>query len=938
MQHFIPTVLTLMLCLASLSVQAQTYYVSSSSGNDSNSGLSAAQAWKSVSKVNTEMRNIAAGAAIRFKRGETFIGQLNVTVDNLTVGAYDAGDAPLIRATRWMGTNWTSRGGNIWEVSLPTTPERVRAVYRGRNSLPLGRHPNLSDPVHKGYYYYESITQVGGNQGKPTSITDNNLTGLSSEDWTGREFVVRFNRWRLVVDTVASQSGGRLTLKNIPNLGLPKKKDFGYFFQNHIKTLDEQDEWAYDRAAGKIYLYSTTDPNTQPYSYASEDYAIQLDGANGVRVANLALMGSNQAALGINESNNATVDNITVDPSGFFGIHVVGSSGASILNCQISHTNLEGIRVERNSTGARIANNTLEDIAMVAGMGQSDGDGYSGMYILGTDGVIENNTIQRTGYCGIRIDMYSGLVRRNLIEEVCFVKDDGGGIYINDNNATTTNKPIIEENIIRKTVGNGAANGSDRPDGIEVAEGIYTDVNSYGSTIRYNTVSEAHHGLYVNDSPDHLIYGNTVNGTYRYSIKLKQDQDPEAESYRNLQVYDNILVEIDDERVLNEQSIALENNVVPFASGDNAKDMEGFGRFTNNYIVNPVKGQEAEAVNLVFKHDGSVYETNPCCSQAFVSFTAPAIDAFLNSFNNTQVLPLVAPNPEPANFKLFYENPSNQTVSRSLPGTYVDAKGNTYSGSISIAPWRSVVLFRSEYVESVTFPDPGKWYYLVNRACSSSGSSKRLYSANGRDVTLSLNGTGSKHQWRFQDSGNGNYFVINRASGNRLDVDDCATVDLNTGGTNANKQWQLRSANAQNTYYYLDGQGCANRRLSNNGCNEVDVKSTQSTQQQWQLLEAGSYNARSSTLAEKEAVEEKFVEELRIYPIPAHDVLQLRSGKGAFTQLRLTDLSGKELGARIQYAPGGASLSVGSLSQGVYLLHGNVGKRPFVNRIMVEKK
>ena len=98
--------LGILCCLASLSVQAQTYYVSSVSGNDSNSGLSETQAWKSISKVNTEMSGISPGATIRFKRGEVFIGQLNVTVDNLTIGAYGAGDKPLIRATRWLGSGW----------------------------------------------------------------------------------------------------------------------------------------------------------------------------------------------------------------------------------------------------------------------------------------------------------------------------------------------------------------------------------------------------------------------------------------------------------------------------------------------------------------------------------------------------------------------------------------------------------------------------------------------------------------------------------------------------------------------------------------------------------------------------------------------------------------------------------------------------------------
>ena len=943
MQHFIPTLLTTLLCLASLSGQAQTYYVSSS-GSDSNSGLSAAQAWKSISKVNTEMRNnIATGATIRFKRGETFIGQLNVTVDNLTVGAYDAGDAPLIRATRWMGKNWVSRGGNLWEVRLPTTLEQVRVLYRGKTSLPLGRHPNLSDPVHQGYYYYESVTQES-KPGPPQAITDNDLGSLTSEDWTGSEFVIRFNRWRLVMDTVASQNSGQLTLINAPRLFLPKGGG-GYFFQNDIRTLDEQDEWAYDQAAGKIYLYSITDPNTQPYSYTAYDYAVQVNQANGVRIANLALMGSNEAALGITESDNAVADKLTVETAGHYGIDVLSSSAATITQCQVRRTLYDGVHTHDDSPNATVENTTLEDIALVAGMGGNSldgltGRGYSAISLNGPNGTARNNVIRRTGGSGIHTEMSVGVIRRNLIERTCFVKDDGGGIYMHSNNdESTAEGPLVEENIIRQVVGNGASNGSDRPDGIEVAEGIYADVNTYATVIRYNTVSDAASGLYIHDSPDHQVYGNTVYGSYRFALRLLAS--PGA-SVTGVQVENNVLVET--EQAIISEAIRLESKVNT-GTGDNVMDLDNYGTFENNYIVQSVLGPEADVVVLSFLHDGSVYETNFCCGQAAVSFTAPEIDELYTTFSNTQVLPLEVPNPEPTNFKLFYSNPSNSAVSRSLPsGSYVDAKGNTYTGSVEIAPWRSVVLFRSEYVESVTFPDPNKWYVLKNR--DSGLNMRNANCAKDKQTLVELvSWTGNCAQWRFVPKGN-YWHIENRDSGLRIrnagcqDTSDETLVELWDGTGNCT-QWSIIAA-VEEGYYHFKNRD-ANLNIRNEDCarvnDETRVELYDGTGDcaQWQLIAADDYNARSSTLAEKEAVEEKFVEGLRIYPIPARNVLQLGSGEGAFTQLRLTDLSGKELGARVQYEPGGASLSVGSLSQGVYLLHGTFNQQRFVQRVIIQK-
>src|SRR6185369_56254 len=49
---------------------ATSYYVDATAGNDSNSGLSAGAAWKTIGKVNAA--TFAAGDQILFKRGEVW--------------------------------------------------------------------------------------------------------------------------------------------------------------------------------------------------------------------------------------------------------------------------------------------------------------------------------------------------------------------------------------------------------------------------------------------------------------------------------------------------------------------------------------------------------------------------------------------------------------------------------------------------------------------------------------------------------------------------------------------------------------------------------------------------------------------------------------------------------------------------------------------------
>jgi len=76
-----------------------TYYVDATSGDDAKDGLSEANAWKTISKVNGE--SFSAGDSILFKRGEIWREQLTVPSSGssgspITFGAYGSGEDPII--------------------------------------------------------------------------------------------------------------------------------------------------------------------------------------------------------------------------------------------------------------------------------------------------------------------------------------------------------------------------------------------------------------------------------------------------------------------------------------------------------------------------------------------------------------------------------------------------------------------------------------------------------------------------------------------------------------------------------------------------------------------------------------------------------------------------------------------------------------------------
>ena len=99
-----------------------TVYYVSTSGNDTNDGLTEATPWASLAKVKTFP--FVGGDEIRFKRGETFYGRLTFDGPTFTseviVGTYGFGKKPVISGYK-VGNNassWTQHTTNVWKIDL----------------------------------------------------------------------------------------------------------------------------------------------------------------------------------------------------------------------------------------------------------------------------------------------------------------------------------------------------------------------------------------------------------------------------------------------------------------------------------------------------------------------------------------------------------------------------------------------------------------------------------------------------------------------------------------------------------------------------------------------------------------------------------------------------------------------------------------------------
>ncbi|MCP4912931.1 MAG: hypothetical protein GY909_07410 [Oligoflexia bacterium] len=90
------------------------YYVSSNSGDDSNSGTSPCSPWKSLSKVSGF--SFSGSTTIYLKRGETWNEKLVIPTDNLSISAYGSGSLPIISGSVAAGP-WNNEGGGIYSYA-----------------------------------------------------------------------------------------------------------------------------------------------------------------------------------------------------------------------------------------------------------------------------------------------------------------------------------------------------------------------------------------------------------------------------------------------------------------------------------------------------------------------------------------------------------------------------------------------------------------------------------------------------------------------------------------------------------------------------------------------------------------------------------------------------------------------------------------------------
>lgn len=115
----------------------KTYYIDCDNGNDANAGNSLSKAWKTLDKANSS--TLKPGEWLLLKRGCSWTGPLEISwsgkaAQPITVGAYGAGDAPIIKNAQY---NVVISGSYLFVENLNTLAN-VTTRDPGCDNQPVG--------------------------------------------------------------------------------------------------------------------------------------------------------------------------------------------------------------------------------------------------------------------------------------------------------------------------------------------------------------------------------------------------------------------------------------------------------------------------------------------------------------------------------------------------------------------------------------------------------------------------------------------------------------------------------------------------------------------------------------------------------------------------------------------------------------------------------
>ena len=531
-----------------VSLGASTYYVSSTTGDDADTGLSPADAFATIDHVNG--LSLLPGDEVLLLCGETWrtdpllVSRSGTSGNAIRFSSHpaDCFSKPVLSGSQPI-LGWSLDAGDVWVADLSAGanaglfPNGLNQLFRGSSRLPFGRWPNIQGHADGGYAEVDAHPA-------PAQIVD---AELPAGDCSGAVVHLKGIRWYIMNREVLSSVASTLTLGESvlcydAGFGTDRCAGWGYWLSSHRATLDLEGEWFYDQAANRVYLYSASMPsdgevegsvvlipdgsqhggvilgrnlNEHITDVMIENLRIERWFDSGISTPiNLEADENQRVVLRNNEI--VDVDNTGIRLRAWVWDAAANGSGPNGWRGGRGHT-LEGNVIDgANHFGidsfgrlSTYQSNVISNIALIENLNRSGmGCGFDGTHGCTENGAgirlnhdsgspnhtahdltIRFNRLSKIGMNGIDSFGRTTTLQSNVIDEACYSKGDCGAIRTfgrTSLGSTPVHDIAIDSNVIRTPIGNtdGTTPAFDSLFGF----GIYVDNFSRDVDVTDNTV------------------------------------------------------------------------------------------------------------------------------------------------------------------------------------------------------------------------------------------------------------------------------------------------------------------------------------------------------------------------------------------------------------------------------------------------------------------
>ena len=335
----------------------------------------------------------------------------------------------------------------------------------------------------------------------------------------GTTVFIRTNAWMVEQRTVAAVAGNRLMLDRPTSF--PLKAGWGFYLSGASWMLDESGEWWFDDTNSTVLVRTPTDNlPTVPLALSTLDTCIDLSNVSNVTVEGVTATG---CRVGVRATGSVSVvlRGLRLLDSATNGVSAPISTSLQVLDSRIERSGQHAIVGKDESpgiaTGMVVSGNTVIDagVIRVGGKPLTLPVPSLGAIVAGTGSMVLNNTVSGAGYHGIRT-YAAGLVKGNMVDNVCLLLDDCAGIYAYGSGSGSR----IEANLVRDIPGgmDGKPPGSNSQ-----GQGIFLDDHATGVAVVGNTVVNAENGVLLHNAHLNTVRGNVLYGNRKLQIWLFED-------------------------------------------------------------------------------------------------------------------------------------------------------------------------------------------------------------------------------------------------------------------------------------------------------------------------------------------------------------------------------------------------------------------------------